>query len=83
MKRHKLNYGIYYRDIFDNKTFKTCLIGEFDTKVEATMFVENKYAGKISPSGANQVDIVNYYGAVIKSYKIGYLFSCTFNVATD
>jgi len=65
---HKKEFGIYHWDTFDNETI---LVGEADTLEEAQSFVQNKYGDRIRPNGADQADIVDSKGNVIKKYPIG------------
>lgn len=61
-------FGVYHWDTFDNETIR---IDEFDTLDEATDFVEkDKYKGRISPQGADKVDIVDKSGTIRKQYSV-------------
>ena len=68
MITHKKKFGIYHWDTFDNETI---LVGEADTLIEAEGFVQKKYGDRIRPTGADQVDIVDSKGNIIKKYPIG------------
>lgn len=58
-------YGIFHWDTFDNVTI---LIGEADTLLQAQQFVQNKYKNRLSPNGADQVDIVDRLGNIVEKY---------------
>lgn len=62
MIQHKKAFGIYHWDTFDNETL---LIGEANTLEEAKKFVQTRYAGRIGPDGADQVDIVDRSGNIV------------------
>jgi len=65
---HTKNFGIYHWDTFDNETI---LIEEKDTLEQARAFVQERYKGRLSPSGADQVDIVNLQGKIVEAYSVG------------
>ncbi len=68
MITHKKEFGIYHWDTFDNETL---LIDEADTLKEAKDKVEKRYEERIRPTGANQVDIINQQGIIVKKYSVG------------
>lgn len=63
---HTKAFGVYL-DTFDNETL---LIGEADSLGEAQVFVEEQYRGRITPDGADQVDIVDLQGNIQGKYKV-------------
>lgn len=65
---HKKSFGIYHWDTFDNETF---LVDEADNIEEANEKVQEKYKGRISGNGADQVDIVDSKGNVVQKFKVG------------
>ena len=68
MSKHSKKFGIYHWDTFDNATI---LIDEADTLKKAEDIVKKKYAGRINAaSGADQVDIVDDKGNIIRAYKV-------------
>jgi len=68
MINHSKNFGIYHWDTFDNETF---LIDEADTLEQAITKVEEKYGDRISSSGADQVDVVNQDGDIVRKFSVG------------
>ncbi len=72
---HKKEFGVYHWDTFDNETFlitKNWDTGEqadFDTLEEAEKFVKEHYGDRLNPNGADQVDIVNKKGDIVKHFK--------------
>lgn len=68
MISHKKQFGIYHWDTFDNTTI---LIDEKDTLEQAHAFVQERYKGRIGPTGADQVDIVDQNGNIVDAYKVG------------
>ena len=66
--QHKKAFGIYHCDTFDNVTL---LIDEAKTYKEAEEKVQKHYGDRIRGSGADQVDIVDKKGNVVRSYKVG------------
>lgn len=68
MKRHTKQYGVYHWDTFDNETL---LVGEADTLEEAEKLVTDRYRDRIRPSGADQVDIVDARGNIVRKYSVG------------
>lgn len=56
-----MKYKVYHWDTFDNETI---LIDEFDILSDAVDFVNKRYAGRITNSGADRVDIVDQNGDV-------------------
>ena len=67
MKRHTKEFGIYHWDTFDNETI---LIAEADTLPEAEAKVTERYGGRVGPSGADKVEIVDRQGNVQRSYSV-------------
>jgi len=77
MLQHSKQFGVYHWDTFDNETFlvtknwETDEKAEFDTLDQAEEFVEEHYKGRIDPMhGADQVEIVDQTGNIIKTYKV-------------
>ncbi len=74
--QHTKNFGVYHWDTFDNETFlitknySTDEKAEFDTIEEAEACVKEIYAGHISDNGADQVDIVNLNGDIVKKFRV-------------
>ena len=71
MDKHKKTYGVYHWDTFEEGEDAIMLIGEFDELLEARHFIQMKYKGRISMSGADRVDIVNKNGKVVDFYTVG------------
>ena len=67
MISHKKKFGVYHWDTFDNETL---LINEFDTLPAAEIFVESQYKGRISPNGADKVEIVDRRGNILRFYSV-------------
>lgn len=67
MIQHEKKFGVYHWDTFDNETI---LVKDFDTLTEAQNYVSMQYKGRIVPHGADQVDIVDDKGNVVRSYKV-------------
>lgn len=65
MIEHSKKFGVYHWDTFDNETI---FVAEFDDLEEAANFVKQKY--NISSSGADQVDVVDLNGNVVRKYAI-------------
>jgi hypothetical protein len=65
---HKKEFRIYHWDTFDNTIF---LNDEADTLNEAIEKVEKKFGSRLRADGADQIDIVNSKGALVKVYKLG------------
>lgn len=65
---HTKPFGIYHWDTFDGETF---LIGQTDSLEDAIKFVEEQYDGRIRSNGADQVDIVDLHGNIIKKFAVG------------
>lgn len=61
-------FKVYHWDTFDDETI--LLTKKFEL-AEAVRFVERRYAGRISPSGADRVEIVDTAGNVVKRYSVG------------
>lgn len=61
-------YTIHHWDTFDNETFK---LATKRTLVEAESYVTKQYEGRIMSDGADQVDIVDAHGNVVRSYHVG------------
>ena len=68
MIEHTKELGIYHWDTFDNETL---LVDEADTLNEAVEKVETRYKGRIRDDGADQVDIVNSKGDIVRKFKVG------------
>lgn len=68
MITHTKNFGIYHWDTFDNETF---LVDQADSLQEAQNIVLEKYKGRISGQGADQVDIVDLKGNIVAKFKVG------------
>ena len=64
---HKKEFSIYHWDTFDNETD---LVAEADTLAEAVEKVEKRYKGRIGDHGADQVDIVNRSGDIVRKFHI-------------
>lgn len=64
---HSKEYGIYHWDTFDNTT---SLVDEADTLEDAIQLVQDHYEEHLSPYGADQVDIVDSEGEVVRKYKV-------------
>lgn len=67
MITHKKDFGIYHWDTFDNETI---LVDEDSTLEGAVDKVMEKYAGRISPNGADQVDIVDKDGNIVSKFRV-------------
>lgn len=65
--QHTKEFGVYHWDTFDNETF---LINEFDSLAAAEEYVKEKYKGRIRSNGADQVDIVDNKGNLIRKYRV-------------
>ena len=65
---HKKQFGIYHWDTFDNTTF---FIHEADTLDEAVKWTREHYGDTLRPDGADQVDIVDKEGNIVKKFKLG------------
>jgi hypothetical protein len=68
MISHQKKIGIYHWDTFDNETG---LVDEADTFEEAEKKVEERYGERLRPTGADQVDIVDKKGNIVKKYSVG------------
>ena len=66
--KQKKEFGVYYWDTFDNVTL---MINEFDTEKESVDFVKERYKESLGNHGADQVDIVNSKGDIVKKFDIG------------
>ena len=66
--QHTKKFGIYHWDTFDNETFK---IDEADSLVEAEDKVKKRYGDRIRDTGADQVDIVDLKGNIVRVFKVG------------
>lgn len=64
---HKLEFGIYHWDTFDDITVQ---VGEADTLEEAKEIVVEKYKGHLFADGADKIEIVDSGGNVVKRYKL-------------
>ena len=67
MIKHKKSFGIYHWDTFDNETL---LIAEADTLLEAEEAIKARYAGRLGPHGADQVDIVDKKGNIVRKFSV-------------
>lgn len=67
MVSHTKAFGVYHWDTFDNETI---LIAEADTLEEAEEKTAERYKGRISPHGADKVEIVDKRGNVHRSYSV-------------
>lgn len=65
--KHKKEFGVYHWDTFDNEII---LIFEDNSLAKTEKFVKERYKDRIKDNGADQVDIVNKQGNIIKKYKI-------------
>jgi len=65
---HTKEFGIYHWDTFDNETY---MVDEADTLEQAEAMVKEKYGSRIRSSGADQVDIVDRKGNLVRSYRVG------------
>ena len=61
-------FKVCHWDTFDNETLE---IGRFDKLEGAVAFVSDRYKGRFRSTGADQVDIVDCRGNVIRSFKVG------------
>ncbi|MCK9458247.1 MAG: hypothetical protein M0R80_01175 [Proteobacteria bacterium] len=68
MIKHKKKFGIYHWDTFDNETI---LIDEANTQQEAEDKVQKRYGDRIRSIGADQVDIVDKKGNIVKKFSVG------------
>lgn len=68
MIEHKKEYGVYHWDTFDDTTH---LVDEADTLEDATQLVHDRYKERVRLDGADQVDIVNSAGDVVRGFKVG------------
>jgi hypothetical protein len=66
MIRHKKKFGVYHWDTFDNHT---TLVGECDSIQGADDIIQARYVstGRLSPDGADRVEVVDKNGNVLKS----------------
>jgi hypothetical protein len=67
MRQHTKEYGVYHWDTFDNETM---LLAEFDVKRDALEFIDKEYGKRISPRGADQVDLVDSKGGIVARWKV-------------
>lgn len=67
MITHTKEFGVYHWDTFDNETL---LIAEADTLEEAQDIVNERYKGRISGNGADQVDIVDKNGNIVGKFSV-------------
>lgn len=67
MITHTKEFGVYHWDTFDNETL---LIAEADTLEEAQDIVNERYKGRISGNGADQVDIVDKKGNIVGKFSV-------------
>lgn len=61
-------FVVCHWDTFDNETFR---VGGAQTLMEAEQFVQAYYGDRLRPDGADQVDIVDAEGNIVKKYKVG------------
>ena len=66
-KQHTKEFGVYHWDTFDNETL---LLDEFSSLKQAQEYVAEKYKGRISATGADQIDIINKAGDLLESYNV-------------
>jgi hypothetical protein len=64
---HKLEFGIYHWDTFDNITL---LVDEAVSLPKAIQKVKKRYKDRLGPQGADRVDIVNLNGDVVKKFSV-------------
>lgn len=64
----KQPFAVCHWDTFDNEVFK---VGGAKTLEKAEELVQKKYAGRIRDTGADQVDIVDLRGEIVRRYKVG------------
>ena len=64
---HEKEFGVYHWDTFDDTTF---LIGQYDRLPEAIKDVKVRYKGRLRADGADQVQIVNKEGEVVKTFNV-------------
>lgn len=67
MIQHKKAFGIYHWDTFDNETL---FLHEVDTLVESDIWVRGRYKDRIRADGADQVDVVNLSGDIVRRYSV-------------
>jgi hypothetical protein len=67
-ERYKKKFGVYHWDTFDNDTW---LVEDFDTLTDAKDFIKIKYEGRLTDDGADKVDIVDEFGAVVAQFNVG------------
>lgn len=67
MITHKKKFGVYHWDTFDNETI---LMHQCNTQEAAEKYVQKHYGERISPNGADRVDIVDKKGAVLRTYTV-------------
>lgn len=63
-------FSVFHWDTFEDIDESTFLLDSFDTLPEAEEYVGERYKGRISGSGADQVHIVNKSGNVMKRYNV-------------
>jgi len=69
--QHNKAFGIYHWDTFEEEPgLDTILVGEADTLEEAERKVVEKYGDRIIYNGADEVQIVNRQGKVVRSYAV-------------
>ena len=68
--QHKKRFGVYHWDTFDNETL---FVRDFDTQAEAEKWIrEEGYEGRVRPSGADKVDIVDKESAeIVLQFSVG------------
>lgn len=65
---HKKAFGVYHWDTFDNETI---LVAESNTLDGAVKIVKDRYGDRIRSTGADQVDIVDRKGNVVRKFSVG------------
>jgi hypothetical protein len=71
MMEHKKAFGIYHWDTFEESGEDTILVDEADSLEEAERKVVKWYGPRIVYNGADEVQIVNRQGEVVKRYPVG------------
>ena len=72
MQRSTKAFGIYYWDTFDPPGQDTDLIDEADTLEAAEALVEQGYAGRLGPGGADYIEIVRERdGEIMRRFNVG------------
>jgi hypothetical protein len=66
--QHTKPFGVYHWDTFDNVTI---LLHEANTLKEAEAWVKEHYKDRLRDNGADQADIVDLEGNIVKAFKVG------------